>query len=102
LLFAGGVGHACGFSPLANRLTAAVRPAQAADLSGLVMTASLVGNVLGVAAFAGVYLGAASDGSAHALELTTAVLAGALVATAACAARAGARRTVGSLRAAET
>lgn len=88
LLLAGGVGHACGFSPLANRLTAVVRPGQAADLSGLLLTASLVGSVLGIAAFVGVYLGAASQGSAHALAVTTGVLAATLVATAACAFRA--------------
>lgn len=85
LLFAGGLGHACGFSPLANRLTAAVRPDQAGDLSGLIVTASLVGSVVGIAALVGIYLGAASDGSAHALAMTTGVLAAALVATAACA-----------------
>jgi MFS family permease len=85
LLFAGGVGHAFGFSPLANRLTAAVAAAQAADLSGLLITGSLVGSVLGVASFVGVYLNAASDGSAHALARTTGVLAVVLVATAACA-----------------
>jgi hypothetical protein len=85
LLFAGGAGHACAFSPLANRLTAAVRPSQAADLSGLMLTASLVGNVLGVAGFVGIYLGAAPHGSAHALALTTGVLAAALAVTAACA-----------------
>jgi MFS family permease len=88
LLFLGGVGHACGFSPLANRLTTIVRSDQAADLSGLVITASLTGNVLGVAAFTGVYFGAAPDGSAHALATTTAVIAAALVPTAACAFRA--------------
>jgi MFS family permease len=88
LLFAGGVGHAWGFSPLANRLTAAVRPRQAADLTALVLTASLVGSVLGVAAFVGVYLGALPEGSAHALAVTTGVLAAALAVTAACAFRA--------------
>jgi len=88
LLFAGGAGHACGFSPLANRLTAAVGPGQAADLSGLMLTAALVGSVLGVAGFVGIYLGAAPHGSAHALVLTTGVLAAVLVATAACALRA--------------
>jgi predicted MFS family arabinose efflux permease len=85
LLFAGGAGHACGFSPLANRMTAAVAPAQAADLSGLLITASLAGSVLGTAAFVGVYLSAAAHGSAHALAQATGVLAVALVATAACA-----------------
>jgi MFS family permease len=88
LLFAGGAGHACAFSPLANRLTAAIRPGQAADLSGLLMTASLIGQILGIAAFVGIYLAAAPHGSAHALAVTTAVLAAVLVATAACAHRA--------------
>jgi MFS family permease len=85
LMFAAGVGHACGFSPLANRLLAVVRPSQAADLSGLVLTASVVGNVLGVAGFVGVYLGAARHGSGHALTSTTGLLAAALAVTAACA-----------------
>ena len=66
LLFAAGVGHACAFSPLASRLSTLGRPAQAADLSGLIMTASLVGQVLGVAVFAGVYLGAARHGAGDA------------------------------------
>jgi MFS family permease len=88
LLFAGGAGHACAFSPLANRLTAAIRAGQAADLSGLLMTASLIGQILGIAAFVGIYLAAAPHGSAHALAVTTAVLAAVLVATAACAHRA--------------
>jgi predicted MFS family arabinose efflux permease len=88
LLFAGGVGHALGFSPLASRLTEAVRPAQAAALSGLIITASLVGQVLGVAAFVGIYLGAAPHGSAQALASTTGAIAAALVVTAVCAFRA--------------
>ncbi len=88
LLFAAGAGHALGFSPLANRLTGAVLPAQAATLSGLVITASVVGQVLGVAAFTGIYLGAAPHGSAQALAATTAAIAVALVATAVCAYRA--------------
>jgi len=86
LLAAAGVGHAWGFSPLANRLTTLARPDQAADLSGLVLTATLVGTSTGVAAFVGVYLSLAPRGSAHALGVTTAVLAGVLVLTAACAA----------------
>ena len=88
LLFAGGLGHAFGFSPLASRLTDAVRPAQAAALSGLVITASLVSQVLGIAAFVGIYLGAAPHGSAQALAATTGAIAAALVATAVCAHRA--------------
>jgi hypothetical protein len=85
LLYAGGVGHACTFSPLTNRMAAAVRPAQASDLSGLVLTASLIGQVLGVAAFVGVYLDAAPHGAAHALALTTGAIAAALIVTTVCA-----------------
>jgi hypothetical protein len=102
LLCAGGVGHAWAFSPLANRLTTVVRPDQAADLSGLVLTATLVGTSTGVAAFVGVYLSLAPHGSAHALAVTTAVLAGVLVVTAACALRALASRSRGTRVAGET
>jgi hypothetical protein len=51
-----------------------------------VLTATLVGTSTGVAAFVSVYLSLAPRGSAHALAVTTAVLAGVLVLTAACAA----------------
>ncbi len=99
LLFAGGVGHACAFSPLASRLTALVRPVQAADLSGLILTADFVGMVLGAAAFVGVYLGAAPQGAAHALAITTGLIAAALIVTAAFARNAlpGAREARRSL-----
>jgi MFS family permease len=96
LLFCGGGGHACGFSPLASRLTTLVRHDQAADLSGLVLTASLLGQVLGVAVFTGVYFGGLSHGSAPALAHTTVALAGGMLATTICAAtmnRVLARRT---------
>jgi MFS family permease len=85
LLYAGGVGHAWSFSPLTNRMAAAVLPAQASDLSGLILTASLIGQVLGVAAFVGVYLDAAPHGAAHALALTTGAIAAALIVTTVCA-----------------
>jgi hypothetical protein len=88
LLFVAGVGHACDFSPLANRLTSSVQTGQIADLSGLIITASLVGSVLGVATFAGIYLGGAADGSARAFAVTTAAIAAVLLVTAACAVRA--------------
>ena len=52
------------------------------------MTASLVGQVVGVAAFAGVYLGAAADGCGEALADRHRLLCAALLATAACAWRA--------------
>jgi hypothetical protein len=66
-------------------LHAAVRPAQASDLSGLVLTASLIGQVLGIAAFVGLYLDAAPHRAAHALALTTGAIAAALIVTTVCA-----------------
>jgi MFS family permease len=85
LLFVAGIGHAVGFSPLAHRLTTLVHPSQAADLSGLILTADWVGTVLGVATFVGVYLSAAPHGSGHALAITTGVIAATLLVTAASA-----------------
>jgi MFS family permease len=93
LLFASGVGHALSFSPLASRLTMAVRPDQAADLSGLIMTASLVGQVIGVAALVRVFMWAVPDGSGPALAITTGVLAALLLITALSARRAVAPRS---------
>jgi len=80
-----GVCHAWAFSPLANRLTASVTGTHAADLSGLILTASLIGQALGFAAFVGLYLSFSAAGSALALALTTGALAATLVATSACA-----------------
>jgi MFS family permease len=88
LLFCAGAGHACGFSPLAARLSTVVHPRQAADLSGLLLTASLLGGVFGVTAFGGVYLDAG-------LGTTTIALAAVLAVTALCGARA-ARPTLGA------
>jgi MFS family permease len=84
LLFCTGAGHACGFSPLASHLTDVVGSERAADLSGLILTASVVGQVLGLAAFVGVYFSALPRGSAPAFALTTIVLAASLVPTAMC------------------
>lgn len=91
LLSCGGAAHACAFSPLTARLTTVVGAEQVADLSGLVLMASLIGQVVGVAVFVGVYLSAAPHGSAHAFALTTVALAVVLVAVAggACLAQKG-------------
>jgi len=88
LLFIAGAGHAYGFSPLASRLTTAIQPSQQAHLSGLILTASLVGQAIGVAAFVGIYLTEASHGPPHALAVTTTVLAATLLMTALCTRRA--------------
>jgi MFS family permease len=85
LLVLGGAAHACAFSPLAARLTTVVRAEQAADLSGLILTASLVGQVVGVAVFVGVYLSAGPQDSAHPFTVTTLAVAAALIAVAGCA-----------------
>jgi MFS family permease len=85
LLLIAGAAHACAFSPLAADLASVVRTEQAGDLSGLILTSSLVGQVLGIASFVGVYLSAAPRGSAHAFALTTGALAAALIGVAGCA-----------------
>jgi len=88
LLFGGGVGHACGYSPLASRLTVLAPPGLVTEVSGLLMISALAGNVVGVAAIGGIYLSAADAGSGHALELATLAALGALLPACACAARA--------------
>lgn len=95
-LLLAGAGHAAGYSPLAHGLTARVASSQVADLSGLLLTAGLLGSVLGVAGVSGVYLGAAAHDPGGALTSTTLVLAAALLLTAACAwiARAGAMSAI--------
>jgi MFS family permease len=97
LLFCGGVGHAWAFSPLANRLTSAVRSDQAADLSGLIITANLVGQAVGVATLVGIYLEAAGQGTGHGLEVSNAAIAVVLVASALCAKRALPRLVRGAM-----
>jgi hypothetical protein len=92
LLFAAGFGQACAFSPLAARLASAVRRAHAAQLSGLILTASLVGQVVGIAVFVGIYLSAAAKSSAYGLAVTTWGLSVALALTAAFAFQATAPR----------
>jgi MFS family permease len=88
LLFCGGIGHAWAFSPLANRLTSAVRSDQAADLSGLIITANLVGQAVGVATLVGIYLQAARQGTGHGLAVSNAAIVAVLIASALCAMRA--------------
>jgi hypothetical protein len=85
LLFAAGIGHAWGFSPLANRLTASVDAANAADMSGFILTASLVGQVTGVAGFTGIYLSHAPGHPGSGVAVTTGALAACALLTAACA-----------------
>jgi hypothetical protein len=85
LLFAAGVGHAWAFSPLASRLTASVGGANAADMSGFILTASLVGQVVGVTAFTGIYLSHAAGHPGSALAVSTGAIAATAILTAACA-----------------
>ncbi len=84
LLFAAGAGHACGFSPLAARLTTLVDRNRAGHLSGLILTADFVGMSLGAATLVGTYLGAAPHGPGRALAITTAATAATLVVAGVC------------------
>jgi predicted MFS family arabinose efflux permease len=88
LMFAGGLGHACGFSPLANRLTTLVKSSQAGNLSGLILTADFAGTALGPATFVGLYLSTSGGGSAYALLITTGAIAVTLIVTAVCSKKA--------------
>jgi predicted MFS family arabinose efflux permease len=85
LLFSAGVGHACGFAPLANRLTARVAATNAADMSGIILTAGLIGNVLGVAVFSGIFLSEHTAQTSRPLAFTTAAIAASLLVAAICA-----------------
>ncbi|KJY24485.1 transporter [Streptomyces sp. NRRL S-495] len=86
----------CAYAPLFGRALARVAPADAADASGLVVTAVQLGQVIGIALLGSVFLGAvdlpaSARGSGHALlVLVTTVAIGGVVALAAgFAARAG-------------
>jgi hypothetical protein len=69
-------------------MTSAIQASQAADLSGLILTASLIGQVIGLASLTDIYLSAAHHDPAHALTVTTVAVAATLVITTACARRA--------------
>lgn len=96
LLFGGGAGHAWGFAPLASRLTSSIGGANAADMSGFILTASVVGQAIGVAAFTGIYLSHVPRAPGSALVLTTAALAATTILTAACGRAALAKRALGA------
>ncbi|WP_411079000.1 MFS transporter [Streptomyces sp. cmx-18-6] len=84
-----GVGLAIGFSPTLTEALATVRPEDAADASGVLVTVTQLGQLIGVATFGTLYLerldGAGADASARAL----AACAAALVATAIAGAATG-------------
>ncbi|MES9541172.1 MFS transporter [Actinomadura sp. NPDC000600] len=82
LLYTAGLGHAAGFSPLVDRITSAVGPAQASSVSALTNTGALLSNVLAIAVFGGVYL--SSPGT---LTRVTALLVALLVLAAAASRR---------------
>ncbi|MFI7173659.1 MFS transporter [Streptomyces spororaveus] len=79
-----GIGMGYITSPLLTVALAQVKPADAADASGVMTTAAQIAQVLGVAAYGSVYLGTAdgqgADSSAHAIFVTALlVTAGALL-----------------------
>ncbi|WNI24826.1 MFS transporter [Streptomyces sp. ITFR-16] len=85
LLYAGfvvmGTGMALGFSPTLAGALANVRPQDAADASGVLMTVTQLGQVIGVAAFGTLYLNRldtpGAQGSGEALWVCTLALAAA-------------------------
>ena len=96
-LFVAGIGHALGFSPLANSLTTRVLPQRTSDFSGVLLSAATIGNILGVAAFSGIYLSATHRGGASALEPACLAIAGTLTLGSMCA-RAATRPGGASIR----
>ncbi|HET9970859.1 MAG TPA: MFS transporter, partial [Streptosporangiaceae bacterium] len=90
----GGLGLGIEFAAQAGRLTTAVEPRYAADISGASSTLIQVGGAIGVAAIGALYLagtrgsGAHAMVSAHAFAVTTGVLAGVALLAAAAAWRA--------------
>jgi MFS family permease len=82
-LGAGGFGLGMAFSSLLGRLTAAVPPDEAADLSGLINTSAQVAAVAGVAAYGTVYFALAAR-PAYAFGVVTAAFAASGFAGAAC------------------
>ena len=82
-LGAGGFGLGMAYSSLLGRLTAAVPPDEAADLSGLVNTSAQVAAVAGVAVYGTVYFALAAR-PAYAFGVVTAALAASGFAGAAC------------------
>ncbi|MGV9850064.1 MFS transporter [Streptomyces sp. NPDC003442] len=99
-LTASGAGLSLAYSPLLTRTLATVRQQDAADASGVLVTAAQLGLLTGVAVFGAVFLGAADDtvpsagASAEALWVTCVALAGAAL----CGALMSLVRRVGHLR----
>jgi uncharacterized membrane protein YbhN (UPF0104 family) len=83
-----GLGSGFAFSPLMARALAGVRPADAADASGLVTTIVQLAQVVGLAALGTVYLSLApSHGSSHAIVVALLVEAVAMALAAGAALR---------------
>lgn len=88
-----GVGLALGYSPTLTGALAAVAKEDAADASGLLMTVTQLGQLVGVATFGTLFLdqldGPGSVASGHALWVAALALAGAAVLGAVLGPRAG-------------
>ncbi len=63
LLALAGAGHGAGYGPLVNQMVLRVRERDGPALSGLVTTATMLAEVVGVAALGSLYLGTAKPGS---------------------------------------
>jgi MFS family permease len=86
----GGLGLGIQFEALTGRMTAAVRPRYAPDISGVSSTLIQIGGSIGVAAIGALYLDLAPGAAhaTHAFGVTTAALAGLAVLASAAAFRA--------------
>lgn len=76
LLFVAGAGHAAGFSPLVEEISAAVGPRRASAVSAVMNTGVLLSGVIAIATLGGVFLSAPrpADGLTRVSMLLTGVL----------------------------
>ncbi|MGW1085174.1 MFS transporter [Streptomyces sp. NPDC002596] len=78
-----GIGMSLGFSPLLTRALANVRPEDAADASGVLVTVTQLGQLIGVATFGTLYLNRldtpGAHGSSHALWVCALALSAAAI-----------------------
>ncbi|MGZ3533422.1 MAG: MFS transporter, partial [Vulcanimicrobiaceae bacterium] len=93
LLGLGGLGLGIGFSSLVAHLTSAIDAHYAADISGIITTASQIAGVAGVAVFGGVYLALATTTGPHAAATAFAIVTACLAASTLAAAVAALQST---------
>jgi EmrB/QacA subfamily drug resistance transporter len=80
-----GAGMGLCLAPITTTVLSRIDPQRAGAASGLLSTMQQVGNAVGVAVIGVIFFGAVDGGYAHGFTLSTAALAGLLVAVACCA-----------------